>query len=215
MSGIRLRVRGIMTSMPAQARGIGPPVRIRWWVARLGLALALLAGLPGSAGSDGTRAYVIDPARSQLRFHAVSRFMNADGVFTRFRGEVRLDDARPETASGQLTVEVGSLDTGNRMRDSHLRTDDFFDVERHPQATFVVSTVRRAGDRWAVSGQLTIRGVTRPVVVPITVSTSAGAVRTVGEFTLNRREFGVSYQSFLNPIRDEVRVSFDLTALRR
>jgi len=177
------------------------------------LVLGLLGALPSApARADGIRAYVIDPARSQLRFHAVSRLMNADGAFGRFGGEVRLDEARPETASGRLTVEVASLDTGIRMRDNHLRSDDFFDVDRHPQATFVVSSVRRDAGRWTVSGQLTIRGVTRPVTVPVAVTASAGSIRVVGEFSVNRREFDVSYHSFLNPIRDEVRVSFDLTA---
>lgn len=180
---------------------------------RLGLVLGLLAALvPAPARADDPRLYVLDPARSHIRFHAVSRFMNADGRFGRFAGEIRLDGVGPETASARITVEVASIDTGIRMRDNHLRSDDFFHVEGHPEATFVTSSVRRELDRWVVAGQLTIRGVTRLVTVPVTVTTAEGTLRIVGELSVNRRDFGVAYQSVLNPIRDEVRVWFDLVA---
>lgn len=179
---------------------------------RLGLVLGLLAVLAaGPVSADGSRLYVLDPARSHIRFHAVSRLMSADGRFGRLAGEIRLDESRPDTASGRLTVDVASIDTGIRMRDNHLRGDDFFHVELHPEATFVTSSVRREADRWVVAGQLTIRGVTRPVTVPVTVTGSEGTIRIVGELSVSRREFGVAYQSVLNPIRDEVRVWFELT----
>jgi polyisoprenoid-binding protein YceI len=174
--------------------------------------LALL--LTAQAAADAV-PFVVDPARSHIRFHAVSRFMEADGAFRRFAGEIRMEDGRPETASGRIVVEVASIDTGIGMRDRHLRSDDFLDAERHPQATFVVSAVRPEGRRVVVSGELTIRGVARPVSVPVFVAVSPGAIRITGELTLNRREFGVAYQSRLNPIRDEVTVSFDLTAVPR
>ena len=180
------------------------------------VAVGCLLALPVTpAVAAEPRLYVVDPARSQIRFHAASRFMDADGAFARFGGEIRLEDGRLESASGRLVIEVASLDTGIRMRDDHLRSGDFFDAERYPRATFVTSTVRVGGDRITVSGDLTIRGVTRPVSVPVTVTLAGGALRIVGDLTLNRREFGVAYQSRLNPVRDEVRVSFDLTAVAR
>jgi polyisoprenoid-binding protein YceI len=180
---------------------------------RTALALVLLL-LPGVAAAE-TRVYVLDPARSQIRFHASSRFMEADGSFRRFGGEVRLEEGRPETAAGRVTVEVASIDTGIGMRDSHLRSADFFDAERHPLATFVTTAVRADGARFVVSGELTIRGVTRPLVVPVAVTASAGGLRITGELTVNRREFGVAYQSRLNPVADEVTVSVDFTAVLR
>lgn len=179
-----------------------------------GLALALCLGAAAPARTDEA-VHVVDPGRSHVRFHAVSRLMNADGAFHRFDGEVRFDSARPETATTRVTIDVASIDTGIRMRDDHLRTEDFFDVARHPRATFVSSAVRRDGERFAVAGQLTIRGVTRPVTLPVTVTASPGAIRIAGQLVVNRREFGINYQSYLNPIRDEVRVWFDLTATAR
>jgi polyisoprenoid-binding protein YceI len=137
--------------------------------------------------------------------------MDADGHFARFAGELRLEGDRLESASGRVTVEVDSLDTGSGMRDRHLRSEDFFDAARHPRATLVLTGARRDGPRVVASGDLTIRGVTRPLAVPLTVTVGPGTLRAAGEFTLNRREFGVAYQSRLNPVRDEVRVSIELT----
>lgn len=181
-------------------------------VAAPALAWALLLLLPARATADEPRRYVVDPARSQIRFHASSRLMDADGTFGRFSGEVRFDEAQPEAASARLTVEVASIDTGIRMRDNHLRSEDFFHVERYPTATFVASAVSRDGERWVVSGQLTIRGVTRPLAIPVTVGTAGGAIRIRGEFTVDRQAFGIAYRSVLNPIRDGVRMWFDLVA---
>ncbi len=179
---------------------------------RVVVRAALLLLLPLGAAAE-PRVYAIDPARSQIRFHAISRFMDADGRFHRFGGELRLEDQRLETASGRVTVEVASIDTGIGMRDNHLRSDDFFDAPRYPQATFAVGGVRREGERVTVSGELTIRDVTRPLTVPVTVAVADGTIRVTGELTLNRREFGIAYQSRLNPIKDEVTVRFDLTAV--
>lgn len=180
-----------------------------------GLLVLALALLPAHGVAAEPRLYVVDPARSQVRFHATSRLMDADGRFTRFGGEVRLDDGRLATAAARLTAEVASLDTGIGLRDTHLRSADFLDAERHPRATFVTTGVRPAGDRLVVSGELTIRGVTRPVTLPVTATLTGTTLRVGGELTLNRRHFGVAYQSRLNPVGDEVKVSFDLVAVPR
>jgi polyisoprenoid-binding protein YceI len=180
-----------------------------------GLGLALGLALAATAAADDGAVYVVDPARSRIRFHAVSRLMDADGRFHRFGGEVRFDPARPEATTARLTIDVGSIDTGIRLRDDHLRSDDFFDAARYPEARFVASAVRRQDGRYLVSGTLTIRGTTRPVTAPVTVAASADALEIAGELTVSRRQFGIAYQSFLNPIRDEVRVWVELVATRR
>jgi polyisoprenoid-binding protein YceI len=179
---------------------------------RAGGLLAALGLLAAAAATEGQpTAYVLDLGRSHVRFHAESRFMDADGHFGRIAGELALDGDRVETATGRVTVEVASLDTASGMRDRHLRSEDFFDAERYPRAVFVVTGARRDGPRVVVSGDLTIRGVARAVAVPVAVTRGSGTVRVVGELTVNRREFGVAYQSRLNPVRDEVRVMLDLT----
>jgi polyisoprenoid-binding protein YceI len=177
----------------------------------------VLVGLAvATAAAAEPRSYVVDPAKSHVRFHAVSRLVDADGAFRRFAGEIRLEPGRPETASGRVVVEVASIDTANQRRDDHLRSPDFFDAARHPQAVFALTTVRaESGGQTVVAGELTIRGVTRPLSVPVTVTVADDSVRAAGRFVVNRRQFGVAYQSWLNPVRDEVAVSFDLTAVAR
>jgi polyisoprenoid-binding protein YceI len=177
-----------------------------------GLALVLAALAPDLPADAEARRFVLDPARSQLRFHAVSRLMNADGRFGRVIGEITLEPSRLGTASGRVTVDVASIDTGITRRDNHLRSDDFFAAARHPEATFVIERGAPDGDRWLVSGPLTVRGVTRALAVPVSVTVGADTVRVAGQFTLRRREFGIAYESIWNPIQDEVRVSFDLVA---
>ena len=180
------------------------------------LAAVALAGLlwPGAAGAEARR-YVIDPAASQVRFHATSKFMDADGRFGRVSGELRVDEASPESATGEVDVDVRTIDTGIGLRDRHLRSDDFLDVERYPRATFVLAGARRDGPGFVVTGDLTIRGVTRRLDVPVRVTLGPDAIRVTGELTLDRRDFGVAYQSRLNPVGDRVAVSLDLRATAR
>jgi polyisoprenoid-binding protein YceI len=180
---------------------------------RAPLALAALLLLPAPAAGQALQAYRVDGARSHLRFYAVSRFVNVQGAFARLGGEVTLDPARPEGAAGRLVVDVASLDTGIRMRDDHLRGPDFLDAGRFPEAAFVVTGARARGPEWLVEGRLALRGVVRALGVPITLDVGPGGLRVAGEVTLSRREFGISYDSVINPIRDQVRVTFDLLAV--
>jgi polyisoprenoid-binding protein YceI len=177
----------------------------------LGLGLLAAAAWPRAVRADARR-WVVDGGRSKVGFHAVSRLMNAEGRFGRVSGDLRLDPDQPEGAQARVAVEVATLETGIGMRDDHLRSPDFLDAARHPQATFVATSARADGDRLQVAGQLTIRGVTRPVTVPVTVRREGSDLHLVGEVTVLRREFGVAYDSFLNPIRDPVRITFDLIA---
>jgi polyisoprenoid-binding protein YceI len=181
------------------------------------VALGLATGLAGPAATaaGGLQAYVVDPARSRVGFHATSRLMDAEGRFGRVAGELQVDLERPESAAGHVTVEVASLDTGIRRRDDHLRSADFLDAARHPRGTFVVASARREGPRWLVAGDLTIRGVTRPVAVVTRVEPDGPGVRVTGELTVSRRAFGIAYDSVLNPVRDPVRVTFELVAQPR
>ena len=182
---------------------------------RFALGGLLLVLALATAAAAEPRSYVLDPAKSHIRFHAVSRFVDADGAFRRFAGELRLEPGRQETASGRIVVEVASIDTASQKRDDHLRSPDFFDAARYSEAVFALTAVRAEGGQTMVTGDLTIRGVTRPLSVPVTVTVADDSVRAAGRFVVNRREFGIAYQGWLNPVRDEVTVSFELTAVAR
>lgn len=174
------------------------------------LALAALASTHATAA--GPLRFRVQPEASEILFRATSRLMNAEGRFARFSGDVVVDPAALGGARILLTIEATSLDTGIAMRDNHLRSADFFDVERFPTIDFQSVRVESAGRRATVLGNLTLRGVTREIEVPIEVQITSAALVASGEFVLNRGEYGMTYNSFLNPIGNEVRVAFTFRA---
>ena len=180
----------------------------RWAV--IALVLALLA-LPRAAGAQPLR-FRIQPEASEITFRATSRLMNAQGRFSKFSGEVLVD---PDVLTGgriTLTIDAASLDTGIEMRDKHLRSSDFFEVERFPTVAFESVRIEAAGRGATVVGRLTLHGVTREIAVPIDVQITKIALVASGEVIINRGEYGMNYSSFVNPIGNEVRVAFTFRA---
>jgi len=174
------------------------------------LALALLVH-PLAAAAEPLR-FRIQPEASAISFRATSRLMTADGRFSRFSGDVMVDPAAPAGARITLAIDAASIDTGIEMRDNHLRSSDFFDVERFPTVAFQSVRVESAGRRATVVGRLTVHGVTREIAVPIDVQITSTALVASGELIVNRGEYGINYNSFLNPIGNEVRVTFTFRA---
>jgi polyisoprenoid-binding protein YceI len=181
--------------------------RIAW----AALALAVLAGAAAPAAADPLR-FRIQPEASEITFRATSRLMNADGRFGRLSGDVVVDPAVVTSARITLTIDAASLDTGIQMRDNHLRSADFFDVERFPTIAFQSVRVEAAGRRATVVGRLTLHGVTHEIAVPVDVQVTNTALVASGEFIVNRGEYAMNYNSFLNPIGNEVRVAFTFRA---
>ena len=175
------------------------------------LALLLLA-FAGAAARAEVRQFAIQSEASDVSFHATSRLMNADGRFQRVTGRVAVDPRDLTTARISLSIEAASIDTGIGMRDNHLRSADFFDVQRFPAITFESVRVETAGRHATVTGRLTMRGVTREIAVPVDVTLSDVAIVATGEFVVNRGEYGIAYNSFVNPIGNEVRVTFTFRA---
>ena len=172
-----------------------------------GLALLLLGASPTWAD---TVRYPLGPSHGHISFKASSRLVDADGTFHRFAGEVRVDPGALEQAVVSLAIEAASVDTGIQRRDDHLRSEDFFHVARSPQITFASRRVAPADGKVLVTGDLTLHGVSREVTVPVELELSAGALRARGEFTIRMSDYGMTYRSWFNPLRDEVRILFDL-----
>lgn len=180
------------------------------------LALLLLVALVTLGGATEARAditrYRVQSDGSQLGFHATSRLANADGRFTRFSGEVLADPADLAGGRVRVSIEAASIDTGIGRRDNHLRSEDFLYVERFPTITFESTRVERDGGRLVLVGRLSIRGVTRDVRVPVDVNVTDGKLEARGRFDINREDYGVRYDSTLNPIGQRVRIDFALRA---
>jgi len=173
----------------------------------VGLALGLTLAAAAPVQAEVTR-FRIQPEASELTFHATSRLMNADGKFSRFNGDVTVDPADLTTARVTVSVDASTLDTGISRRDRHLRSEDFFYVEKFPAVTFESLRVEGAGRRLLVVGRLTLRGVTREVRVPVDVSVAGKRLEARGQFDVKRTDYGLSYDSAVNPIGEQVRIAF-------
>lgn len=181
---------------------------------RFAAAVLLALAVPlwcASASADSAR-FRVQPEASEVIFHATSRLMNAEGRFHRLSGEIVVDPKDLGAAKITLSIEAGSIDTGIGMRDSHLRSEDFLDIRRFPDITFESVRVEATGRRASVFGRLTVHGVTQEIAVPVQVDVTDRALVATGEFVINRRDYGLTYQSFLNPIGNEVRITFAFRA---
>jgi polyisoprenoid-binding protein YceI len=108
----------------------------------------------------------IDPAHSTVGFAARHLMSKVRGTFTSVSGQI-VTDRDPALCSATATIETASISTGLEMRDHHLRSADFFDVERFPSMTFASTSLRQTDGRWLLVGDLTIKAVTRPVKLTV------------------------------------------------
>jgi polyisoprenoid-binding protein YceI len=173
---------------------------------------------------SGSVLWTIDPIHTTVAF-GVRHLMitNVHGVFERVSGSVRYDAAAPEASEIRVEIPVESINTRSPQRDAHLRSGDFFDAERHPLITFQSTKVRTTGeDSLEVTGNLTMRGVTREVV--LTVADVAGVaadfngeprIGASASATLKRSEFGMTFNKALEAgglaIADEVSLRLDVS----
>lgn len=111
----------------------------------------------------------LDNAHTQIAFSAKHMMVTTvRGTFHDVEGTVELDETDPTRSHGEFRVRAASVDTNFAARDAHLRSPDFFDVERYPDITFVSTGIRRTGDdEFAVTGDLTIRDITRPITFEV------------------------------------------------
>lgn len=180
--------------------------------------LAALIAVPAVvAFAAAPKAHDVDKSHSEINFIAESRFLTAHGFFGRWDAEVAYDAEAPANSTVKVTIDATSINTRNDRRDNHLRSADFFDVANHPTITFVSKKVAApAPDRLDVTGDLTIRGTTKEVTIPFrTVYYENGRGRFKGEFTIDRMEYGVSYNGRANPIEPEVKVQIEMAIMEK
>jgi len=172
-------------------------------------ALAVALALMPAALAEALRANQDD---GRLEFTATQAGAEFAGSFRRFEVDLELDPARPENGRLEVSVDTGSIDTQDPERDEILRGPDFFEVETHPRATFSAERFERAGAGWRARGELTIRGVQRPVPVEFTLLPSGPATVMKGSARLKRLEFGLGQGDWAATewIGDGVEVRFEL-----
>jgi len=174
-----------------------------------------------------TGAYDIDPSHSRIGFAAKhAMVVNVRGDFKVYSGEVYLDEENPANSRINLTIDTNSVDTGNKDRDTHLRSADFFNVEVYPSIVFSSTKVEKADDDvYTLIGDLTINGKTNPVAVNFELTGTAddpwGNFRAgfEGKTTVNRRDWGLDFNVALDKggvlVGEKVKLEFDISAVKR
>jgi polyisoprenoid-binding protein YceI len=174
--------------------------------------------------TTATRTYKIDKSHSEAIFQVRHLLTKVRGRFTDFEGAIEFNEANPEQSSVHFTVNAKSVDTAEPDRDTHLRSADFFDVENHQQLTFVSKAiVKRGNETYDVTGDLTIRGVTKEIVLPVAHLGKAkdpwgnDRLGFEAETTINRKDFGLAFNVALETggflVGDEVKVSLQVQAV--
>jgi polyisoprenoid-binding protein YceI len=169
--------------------------------------------------------FLIDPDHSEVGFSVRHMLSRARGRFGSFQGTVMLDRAHPEASSVEFVVDAASIDTRQKERDAHVRSGEFLDAAKHPEITFLSTHIQRVSDdRFDVTGQLTLRGLTRELTLPVTfhgVARDPWGGERAGfstEIELNRKEFGMVWNAALDTggfvLGDQVRLSIDLEMVR-
>lgn len=173
-----------------------------------------------------TGTYAIDPSHSRIGFVARHAMVTkVRGSFNAFEGRGFFDAENPARSSVQLTIQAASIDTRNADRDAHLRSNDFFDMERYPEITFVSTRVEQVKpNTYAVTGDLTLKGVTKPVTVTFeSAGTAVDAYGTTrlgleGQAVVNRKDWGVSWNAALEAggvlVSEKVTLEFEVSAIR-
>ena len=147
------------------------------------------------------------------------------GQFTEFTGTAHVDTANPADSKVEVTIVATSVSTGTADRDGHLRSGDFFDDRAVPRASpSPRPTVTRDGDDWTITGDLTIKGVTKPVTIPFEFTGSAqdpfGNIRIgfEGAATINRKDWGLTWNAALETggvlVSDKIKLEFDISAIK-
>jgi polyisoprenoid-binding protein YceI len=157
--------------------------------------------------------YVLDADRTRIGFVAAHRVGGrVHGRFASFEGAVRFDASAPHA---WLTVQLDSIDTGNPRRDAQLRKD-FLDTTTHPTLTFVTTHVTETADRqYDVTGDLTIRGATHPLIVPFELAEAGDNLRFTASLTLNRHTWHANWNTFTTAlVRPAVALDLDVLATR-
>lgn len=174
--------------------------------------------------TTGTRTYKIDKSHSEAIFQVRHLVTKVRGRFTDFEGAIEFNEAAPDQSSVHFTINATSVDTAEADRDKHLRSADFFDIEKYPQITFVSKRVaKRSSDTFDVTGDLTLHGVTREIVLPVAHMGKAKdpwgneRIGFEAETALNRKDFGLSWNAALETggflVGDEVKISLQIQAV--
>jgi polyisoprenoid-binding protein YceI len=175
-------------------------------------------------GESGT--YNFDKAHSFIGFKVRHMgLIDVPGYFRDFTGTINYDAKDASKSTVEFTAKATSVDTGVAGRDNHLRNADFFEVEKYPEITFKSTKVEKRGTGWMVTGDFTMKGVTKSISFPFNIAgflpadqRSGGKIGVTAQTSLNRRDYGVNYGSNMPNgtavLSDEVKIDLQIEANR-
>jgi len=190
-----------------------------------GIIIAVVLSLTGIATAE---TYKIDPAHTSVSFsiaHLVISEVN--GRFNEFEGELTVDPTNNAVVTGKGVIQGKSIDTGIKQRDDHLRSPDFFNVEKFPTITFTGTQIVMEAGKPVFVGKFTMHGVTKDIRVPVTVKgpikdpMNKGKLRIAfsAETTLNRKDYGLTWNKALETgglmVGDEVKIKINAEAVEQ
>ena len=195
------------------------------WISKSAIAIAMFVALPVLAHAD---TWQIDPAHTNVEF-SVRHMMisNVKGQFQKTSGTVDVNGKDPTSAKIDATIDATSINTRVDKRDAHLKSPAFLDVDKFPTITFKSTKIEADGPgKWKVTGDLTLHGVTKPVVLDVEstgtpVSDPMGNTRAGASATtkISRKDFGLSWNQPLETggvmVGDEVAISIDVEAIKK
>jgi polyisoprenoid-binding protein YceI len=177
------------------------------------LAVALLAA--GLCSNARASSWELDPAATRIAFSVKNLSVAyVEGTFRLASGRVVLDDGDMSRSTLEAVIDTGSVDTDEPKRDAHLRSADFLDVTRYPTMTFQSTRIEQGdGDHWKVTGNLTLRGTSRPVVLDVQRSIAEGSRASArASTTIDRRDFGITYSGYA--VGKQVAITIDAVGIK-
>jgi polyisoprenoid-binding protein YceI len=173
-----------------------------------------------------TGTYTLDASHTRLGFVARHAMVTkVRGAFNEFEGTTTIDGDEPANSSVRITIKVDSIDTRNAQRDGHLRTNDFLDIENYPEITFVSTSIEHdGGNDFQVTGDLTIKDVTKQVTIPLEFQGAAkdpfgnDRIGFEGSVVINRKDWGITWNAALETggvlVSEKITLEFEISAVK-
>lgn len=185
------------------------------------LVVSFFAALPASSSNTTAVQYGVDKNHSTVGFAVpiLGGMSKVRGKFTDFDVQITYDEADITKSSVTATIKAASIDTGIENRDKHLRTADFFDVEKYPEITFQSKRVEKRGDKLTAFGTFTMHGVSKEVALPFMITGKFKnpkdgdvSIGFASKLTINRQDYGITWRNKDIPtfIGDEVEIELNL-----
>lgn len=186
--------------------------------------LAALVSLLFAGSAFSADKLVIDPDHTYIGFSVTHMMVShVKGKFKDFTGTFIVDEKDPSKCTADVAIQVASISTDNEKRDAHLKSADFFDAEKFPTITFKAKGVKKTKKGYVTTGTLTIHGVSKEVKIPFTMQKIVdpmGKTRVgiEGGLTINRLDYGVKYNKFLDKgglaVGNEVNIELEVEAVK-